>query len=116
MPKPQGTIGETKFKILAIIYKNDADGNASYGYSIWNTMKKRFFCYLDDASLRNVYRHLKDLEIAGLIEKSKKQIGADSPERQLYLLTENGRQLKGKFNKYFQILCIEMPKSSLEMS
>ena len=104
MPKPQGTIGETKFKILSIIYRNDVDGTVSYGYSIWAIMKRRFYCYLDDADLRNVYRHLKDLEKAGLIEKSNKQTGANSPERQLYLLTEKGRQLKNKFNRYLQIL------------
>ena len=104
MPKPQGSIGETKCKILAIIYRNEVDGNGSYGYNIWSTMKKRFFCYLDDANLRNVYRHLKDLEGAGLIEKSKKQTGGHSPERQLYLLTESGRQLSNRFNKYLRIL------------
>jgi DNA-binding PadR family transcriptional regulator len=104
VPKPQGTIGETKFKILSIIYRNDVDGTVSYGYSIWAIMKRRFYCYLDDADLRNVYRHLKDLEKAGLIEKSNKQTGANSPERQLYLLTEKGRQLKNKFNRYLQIL------------
>ena len=104
MPKPQGTIGETKFKILAIIYRNDVEGTVSYGYSIWAIMKTRFYCYLDDADLRNVYRHLKDLEKAGLIEKTKRQTGTNSPERHLYLLTEKGRQLKNKFNKYLQIL------------
>jgi DNA-binding PadR family transcriptional regulator len=104
MPKPQGTIGETKFKILAIIYRNNIEGNDSYGYNIWTLMKKRFYCYLDGANLRNVYRHLKDLEEAGLIEKSKKQTGRNSPERQLYLLTESGRQLKDCFNKYLQLL------------
>jgi DNA-binding PadR family transcriptional regulator len=104
LPKPQGSIGETKFKILAIIYRNYVNESVSYGYSIWTTMKKRFYCYLDGANLRNVYRHLKDLEEAGLIEKSKKQTGGNSPERQLYLLTESGRQLKNRFNKYLQIL------------
>jgi DNA-binding PadR family transcriptional regulator len=104
MPKPQGSIGETKIKILAIIYRNDVNKSISYGYSIWTVMKKRFYCYLDDADLRNVYRHLKDLEEVGLIEKSKKQTGGNSPERQLYLLTESGRQLKSRFNKYLQIL------------
>jgi DNA-binding PadR family transcriptional regulator len=104
MPKPQGSIGETKFKILAIICRDEVTGNGSYGYNIWNTMKKRFYCYLEDANLRNVYRHLKDLEDAGLIEKSKKQTGGHSPERQLYLLTESGRQLRNRFNKYLRIL------------
>jgi DNA-binding PadR family transcriptional regulator len=104
MPKSQGSIGETKFKILAIIYRNDISGICSYGYSIWAVMKTRFYCYLDEGNLRNVYRHLKDLEEAGLIERSKKQTGGNSPERQLYLLTESGRQLKNRFNKYLQIL------------
>jgi DNA-binding PadR family transcriptional regulator len=109
MPRPQGTIGETKFKILAIIYRNEANGNGSYGYSIWALMKTRFYCYLDDANLRNVYRHLKDLETSGLIEKSKKQTGAGgAPERQLYSLTEKGKKLKEKFNKYLQILEVSM--------
>jgi DNA-binding PadR family transcriptional regulator len=104
MPKPQGSIGETKFKILAIIYRNNINGSGSYGYSIWAIMKKRFYCYLDDADLRNVYRHLKDLEKAGLIEKTQKQTCDNSPERKLYLLTESGRQLKDRFNRYLQIL------------
>ena len=89
MPKPQGTIGETKFKILSIVYRNDVDGNGSYGYGIWAIMKKRFYCYLEEA---------------GLIEKSTTQTRENSPERQLYLLTESGRQLKARFNKYLQKL------------
>jgi DNA-binding PadR family transcriptional regulator len=104
MPRPQGTIGETKFKILAIIYRNDVNGNASYGYNIWSLMKTQFHCYLEDINLRNVYRHLKDLDKAGLIEKSTKQSVKNAPKRQLYSLTESGRQLKVKFNKYLQIL------------
>lgn len=106
MPKPQGTIGETKIEILAIIYRNEVNKSGSYGYSIWTTLKKHFYCYLDDADLRNVYRHLKDLGETGLIEKSTKQVGGNTPERQLYLLTERGRQLKNRFNKYLQIMDI----------
>ena len=104
MPKPQGSIGETKCKILAIIYRNNIQDNGSYGYSIWAIMKKQFYCYLDDADLRNVYRHLKDLEKAGMIKKTQKQTGNGSPERQLYLLTENGKKLKNRFDRYLQIL------------
>ena len=104
MPKPQGSIGETKCKILAIIYRDNVGGSGSYGYSIWTIMKNRFYCYLDVADLRNVYRHLKDLEKVGLIEKTQKQTSNDSPERQLYLLTESGRQLKNRFDRYLQIL------------
>jgi DNA-binding PadR family transcriptional regulator len=104
MPKPQGSIGETKFKILAIIYRNDVNAKDSYGYNIWTIMKKQFYCYLDNANLRNVYRHLKDLEEVGLVEKNTKQAGENAPGRQLYSLTESGRLLKDRFTKYLQIL------------
>lgn len=104
MPKPKGTIGATKFKILAIICRSNLIGDNSYGYDIWKTMKKRFHYYLDEIDLRNVYRHLKDLEEDGLIQKSTKQNNGNSPERQFYLITEQGKQLKAKFNKYLQIL------------
>lgn len=104
MPRPQGTIGETKFKILAIIYRNETKGKESYGYNIWELMKTRFYCYLEDINLRNIYRHLKDLEEAGLVEKSSKQSVENAPKRQLYSLTESGRQLKNRFNKYLQVL------------
>jgi DNA-binding PadR family transcriptional regulator len=104
MPRPHGSIGETKFKILAIIYRNEVNGNESYGYNIWALMKTQFHCYLEDINLRNVYRHLKDLEEAGLIERRTKQSVEKAPKRQLYSLTESGRQLKTRFNKYLEIL------------
>ena len=104
MPRPHGSIGETKFKILAIIFSNEANGKESYGYHIWAIMKTQFHCYLEEINLRNIYRHLKDLEEAGLIKKSVKQGVENAPKRQLYSITENGRQLKNRFNKYLQIL------------
>ena len=104
MPKPHGSIGETKFKILAIIFSNEASRKESYGYNIWAIMKTQFHCYLEDINLRNIYRHLKDLEEAGLIKKNARQGVENAPKRQLYSLTENGRQLKNRFNKYLQIL------------
>ena len=103
MPRPQGTIGETKLKILAIMYENELRGIASYGYSIWTLLKKKFHCYLDDENLRNVYRHLKDLDNAGLVEKGTNQITGNAPKRQLYTLTHDGKQLKQKFDKYLQL-------------
>jgi DNA-binding PadR family transcriptional regulator len=104
MPRPYGSIGETKYKILAIIYRNEVNGNESYGYNIWNLMKTRFHCYLENINLRNVYRHLKDLEKAGLIRKRTKQEVKNAPKRQLYALTEKGKQLESKFEKYLHIL------------
>jgi len=104
MPRPVGTIGETKLKILAIIYQDELLGITSYGYNIWTTLKEKFHCYLDDRDLRNVYRHLKDLNEVGLVEKGANQLAKNAPKRQLYSLTDNGRQLKQKFNRYLQIL------------
>jgi DNA-binding PadR family transcriptional regulator len=104
MPRPVGTIGETKLKILAIMYQNELRGITSYGYSIWKTLKKKFRCYLDDRNLRNVYRHLKDLTEVGLVKKSANQLPEKTPRRQLYILTNKGRGLKQKFEKYLQIL------------
>jgi len=104
MPRPLGAIGETKLKILAIIHWNELQGITSYGYNIWKILKKKFHCYLDEAYLRNVYRHLKDLNEVGLIKKETKRSAKGAPQRQLYSLTDKGRQLKQKFNKYLQIL------------
>ena len=104
MPRPHGSIGETKFKILAVIFANELNGKESYGYNIWAIIKTQFHCYLDQINLRNIYRHLKDLEEAGLIKKSAIQGVENAPKRQLYSITQNGRQLKKKFNKYLQIL------------
>lgn len=104
MPRPHGSIGETKFKILAIIYRNEVNGNESYGYNIWSLMKTQFYCYLEDINLRNVYRHLKDLEEAGLIKKRTSRGVKNAPKRQLYALTDSGKKLESKFKKYLQIL------------
>ena len=104
MPRPYGSIGETKFKILAIIYRNYVDGNESYGYNIWTLMKTKFYCYLEDINLRNIYRHLKDLEEAGLVKKSSKQGVKNAPKRQLYMITEKGKQQENRFKKYLDIL------------
>lgn len=104
MPRSVGTIGETKLKILAIMYQNELHGTTSYGYNIWTILKKKFHCYFDDGDIRNVYRHLKDLNEVGLIKKGTNQLAENAPERRLYSLTDNGRQLKQKFSKYLEIL------------
>ena len=104
MPRPIGTIGETKFKILAIIYFNELRGIATYGYDIWRLLKESFHSYLDDGDLRDVYRHLEDLNEAELIKKGAKQATNTAPKRQLYSLTDKGKELKQKFSRYLQIL------------
>lgn len=99
MPRPHGSIGETKIKILAIILHN----GASHGYSIWTTLKERFHCYLDDQSLRNVYHHLHDLKKLGLVERTF-QTNKNPPKNHPYKLTDKGKTLEEKFRKYLEIL------------
>lgn len=104
MPRPTGTIGETKLKILAIIFHNELQGTASYGYNIWGSLKHKFYVYMDDGDLRNVYRHLKELANLGLIERGMHQPVKGAPKRWPYSLTNKGRELKPKFDRYLKIL------------
>ncbi len=104
MPRPVGTIGETKFKILAIVYLNELHGTPTYGYDVWRFLKKVFYCYLDEGDLRDVYRHLKELEGFGLIARGTRQTVKGAPQRQPYLLTEKGKEMKDKFTRYVDIL------------
>jgi len=104
MPRPIGTIGETKFKILAIVYFNELRGTATYGYDIWRLLKDVFHSYLDEGDLRDVYRHLKELESFGLINRGIRQMVKGAPQRQPYFLTDKGRTLKDKFTRYLDIL------------
>jgi len=100
LPRPHGCIGETKLKILAIIYH---DG-ASHGYGVWMTLKESFHCYLDDPSLRNVYHHLHDLEKLDLVERSLSETGKNAPKNHGYKLTDKGKMLGEKFKKYMDVL------------
>jgi len=114
MPRSHGSIGETKFKILAIIYRNEVNGKEAYGYNIWTLMKTKFHCYLENINLRNVYRHLKDLEEAGLIRKLTKQGVENAPKRQLYALTKKGKQLESKFAKYLSIISNDLEEKQIQ--
>jgi len=104
MPRPTGTIGETKLKILAIICVNESRGTTTYGYDIWKVLKEGFHVYFDEGNLRNVYRHLKDLEKAGLISRGPQQTIKGVPRRQPYSLTQKGREMEQKFAKYVDLL------------
>lgn len=100
MTRPQRTIGETKLKILAIIH----DNGASHGYNIWMLLKARYHCYLDDACLRNVYHHLRDLKQRGLVERTLSQTNTSAPANHPYILTDRGILFEEKFKKYLNIL------------
>lgn len=100
MPRPQRSIGETKLKILAIIHEK----GPSHGYSIWMTLKERYHCYLDDACLRNIYHHLRDLKTNGLVERTLSQTSKHAPVNYPYILTDRGILFEEKFRKYLNIL------------
>jgi DNA-binding PadR family transcriptional regulator len=98
--QPQGRIGETKLKILAIIHHN----GVHHGYGIWTTLKEKFQVYLNEQSRRNVYHHLHDLNDLGLIKKGSSQTNENSPMNHPYRLTDKGKELEDKFRKYLNPL------------
>jgi len=104
MVRPTGTIGETKLKILAIVCFNESRATTTYGYDIWKVLKEGFHVYFDEGNLRNVYRHLKDLEKLGLISRRPQQTVKGVPRRQPYSLTEKGTEMKPKFARYADLL------------
>ena len=104
MPRPIGTLGETKMKILAIMHHQELQGTPSYGYNIWNLLKQKFYLYMNEGDLRNVYRHLKELSNLNLITRGSDQPVKGVPKRQPYSLTEKSRELKQRFNRYLDVL------------
>lgn len=103
MPKPKGTIGSTKMKILAIICYNYEAGIESYGYNIWQSLKQMFYIYLNDCDVRNVYHHLKELCDQELLERLESD-SADSSQRCFYQLTDDCRKLERSYAPYLKIL------------
>jgi DNA-binding transcriptional ArsR family regulator len=101
MPKPKGTTGATKMKILAVICHNKECGIESYGYDIWLNLKEYFHLYLNDNDIRNVYHHLYDLGDLGLIKRMK---GHYEKQKCLYELTQKGIDLKNRYDVYMNLL------------
>ena len=101
MPKPKGTCGATKLKIMAVIYNNEQYGHESYGYNIWQSLKDEFYTYVNDNDVRNVYHHLNDLCTIGYIKKCP-----DSCDeiKQCYRITQSGINLEEKYKPYLEIL------------
>jgi DNA-binding PadR family transcriptional regulator len=100
LTRPQGSIGGTKLKILAIIHHN----GVHHGYSIWKSLKENFHLYLEEQSRRNVYHHLHDLNELGLITRGSSQTNENAPTTHPYRLTDKGEELEGKFRKYLSLL------------
>lgn len=100
MPRPHGSIGETKLKILAILHR---DG-ASHGYGVWATLKETFHIYLEEQSRRNVYHHLADLTRLGLVERHGSPLNTNAPNNLPYRLTAKGRTLETRFRRYLALL------------
>ena len=100
MPKPQGSFGATKMKILAIICNNGDCGQESYGYDIWKTMKAHFYIYLDDNDIGNVYHHLNDLCSQNYLTRED----SVNDGKCFYKMTENGQAFRDRYGKYIEIL------------
>lgn len=102
MPKPRGTAGATKMKIMAIICYNWECGIESYGYNIWQALKSNFHMYINDGECRNVYHHLKDLCEMGMLERENVQGGGSN--RFIYRPTPKGLSLRERFAPYLEVV------------
>ncbi len=101
MPKPKGTCGATKMKIMAVICNNCDHGKDSYGYEIWQQLKENFFVYMNDNDIRNVYHHLNDLCGVGYISKTRE---SDECPKCYYTLTTTGQNLKHRYDHFIEII------------
>ena len=101
MPKPKGTCGATKMKILAVIHSNEQSGDVSYGYNIWQSLKDNFYTYMNDNDIRNVYHHLNDLCSLGYIRKCPE---ASDDIKQCYRITSSGSGIQEKYNHFLEVL------------
>lgn len=103
LPKPKGTTGATKMKIMAVVCHNAECGLGSYGYNIWQALKEHFHLYLNDGDIRNVYHHLKGLCDIDLLVREEPHV-MDSTKKCYYHLTEKGQNLKSRYEHYLDIL------------
>lgn len=101
MPKPKGSTGSTKMKIMAIIHYNSKNDLECYGYGIWQHLKNTFHTYLNDCDIRNVYHHLNDLCSMEYIEKD---LESNEDNRSLYQITSKGLMIQEQYQPYLSIL------------
>ncbi|MBN2334977.1 helix-turn-helix transcriptional regulator [Candidatus Bathyarchaeota archaeon] len=101
MPKPKGTCGATKMKILAVIFSDRESGSESYGYQIWQQLKSSFYVYMNDSDIRNVYHHLNDLCAIGYIRKSRED---EECPKCYYEITAMGQSLRHRYQKFIDII------------
>ena len=100
MARPRGSIGETKLRLLAILYQNEKRGNASYGYAVWKELSTKYQTCTGEDGLRNVYHHLEGLLHSELVNRTAMQPSLRAPQRHLYDLTVKGRSLLTKYERY----------------
>ncbi|MGQ9513667.1 MAG: threonine synthase [Thermoproteota archaeon] len=78
-------LGETKLRILKLLSKNE-----QYGYTIWMNLGK---IYHTKISIPSIYQHLSELEMSGLIQRTRSQRISGKPERRYYAITARGRSI-----------------------
>lgn len=106
MPKPRGTTGATKMKIMAVVCYNAECGQRSYGYDIWRALKTYFHIYLKEGDIRNVYHHLKDLCALDMLARDEDLVPGTT-KRCFYQLTERGRSIKHRYEPYLEIVRLD---------
>ena len=101
MPKPVGSTGATKLKMLAIICYLGDGKNDNYGYNIWRCMQDHFHLYLDDNDIGNVYHHLSDMCEQELVTRKDP---TEKAGRCFYMITPKGLEFQPRFQSFLEIL------------
>jgi DNA-binding PadR family transcriptional regulator len=105
MPKPKGSLGATKMKIMALMNHHCNHDKECYGYDIWQCLQNHFHIFINESDIRNVYHHLTDLCSLGFIEKLEDEMNTN---KTLYRITEQGIDIQERYMPYLNLLRQEL--------
>jgi len=78
-------LGPTKLRILEAFL-----AGSLHGYGVWRKLKQQ---HNIDMKIVSVYQHLQELEMLGLVSRSKVEKIGGKPSRQYYTLTKEGTRI-----------------------
>lgn len=78
-------LGMTKLRLLELLAERER-----YGYEIWRELGTR---YGHHVKLPSIYQHLNELEVLGVVRRTRTRRVLGRPERSYYALTEKGKTI-----------------------
>ncbi len=84
-------LGGTKMNILKILQNREL-----YGYGIW---KELLTYHSKKVTVPTVYQHLQEMEMRGLLKRTRREESVGRPDRWYYILTERGREALKAFSR-----------------